>query len=186
VGDFAIHRQLDARGMTDILRRSEVLMVKPDYIELRHSFNAADTPQNHYQIDREGRVLRAWVAQPGRAGSRPRPVAAAGRRSSKQQAGGDRLTLVSGSFAVSHIISESVDVGGGKPGRRVYYLSATLPFSTLVSLSSSRAISHQQAVRLLGKIAVPPDAPATAGAGQGPVTSGWVLMRWGRGRAGPH
>lgn len=183
VGDYAVHRQLDREGLTKLLRRSEVIHVGKEAIDIEQHFERPDGPRLRYRLDRNGQVLEAWlVAADGTA--RSLPVAAEVRRSILRVKDRAPLPLASGNFAVSRIVSQSIRLDDGKSGRQVFYLSSSIPFSTLVSLSSDRPISHKQAVRLLSRIAVPRGSAASpvASSGSGTITTGWVLVRWGRGR----
>ena len=183
VGDYAVHRELDRAGLTDLLRRSEVIRVGKGQIDIEQHFDRPGGPRLRYRLNRKGRVLEAWVMEVDGT-ARPLAVAAEVRRSTLRVKDRAPLPLASGNFAVSRIVSQSIRLDDGKSGRQVFYLSSSIPFSTLVSLSSDRPISHKQAVRLLSRIAVPRGRaarPVTA-SGSGTITTGWVLVKWGRGR----
>lgn len=181
MGDFAVHQQLDASGLTPTRRRSEVLAVDGQQVEIRQTYNQPNSPAMHYILDRQGLVRSAWVVPAGQSGRQSRMVLPAVRRHRKQVRDKAPLPLASGDFPVSEIVSRTITLDNGRDSRQVDYLSADIPFQTLVSLSGRRAISHHEAVRLIGRIAVL-KSPNEKQRASIPITDGWVLMQWGRGK----
>lgn len=174
VGDFVIHYRIEAKGLTRLQRRTEVVAVDKQTVELRRTLgDGSGRPARVLQlrVDHDGRVLRAW---------QPDTDAAIELHASRQQhrtrlAPAETLTLVSGAFPIDQVVSRRTTDGPGVS--TVYYLCAQIPFREVVSLTTQRRYRTAQLVKLLGTLST-----EGATAGDSPVDDGWLLMHWGRGK----
>lgn len=176
VGDFVIHYRIEAQGLTRLQRRTEVMAVDDGAVEVRRTLGDSAgqaTYVLHLQVDRRGRVLRAWQAADGE------PVALRGSRQQHRTplSPPEPLTLVSGSFPIDQVVSRRTTEGNAST--TVYYLSAQVPFREVVSLTTQKRYRTAQLVKLLGKLSTDRTTTAAADAA---IDDGWLLMHWGRGK----
>lgn len=177
VGDFAIHRQLQPEGLGQRQRRTEIIAVTPQRIELRRTFGGDKSEPLRVIdmiVDHQGQVLKASLnGAPGTT----LPLQA-GLRQQNHLHPAEALDLISGHFPIDHIVtrrSDDIDT-------TVYYLSRKIPFTEVVTLTTHENYSTAQMIRLLGRIATPTTSARTHGKpGNRPaIHSGWLLMHWGR------
>jgi hypothetical protein len=176
-GDYVIHQRLTPTGLAAEQRRTEVLRVHADGIELRRSI--PDRPAMHLQIDVDGVVQRAWhAASPG---SDLQPGASQRRETRLKRA--EDLALVSGTFPITRIVTQQLASSDSQALTAVYYLSPRVPFREVVSLTTAAPLSARQLRKLLGRIAVlTPRAGQQQGAGyRAPIEAGWIVVQWARG-----